>query len=230
MGFFDYFRRKPTKDLFGVDHSDSPFEQQKIRTVLGQEKYTVAGLELPENHMFLREKGLRITFFSDLADHLENDGVKIVPIDSAFFRSELDAAEFLAHAFIETRETGNPGRYLDAKIAKYARFRNSRDQGYHVPPEAQTTFRAKKRGDLYRRARLLLDEVKTPEGIVAFSERINAEREKVMLERIAAETPDVVVVGSAHAQAIRNQLSDYKFTNFVLSGSSGKEYADGRFL
>ncbi len=211
MNFRDWFKIKLDRlkgkknDLFGM--LDFPYEGTvTLKEVLAGRNYNTIGLEIPASYAALRKLDVDFGVFADLADSLVAQGKAVVPLEHSQFMDRQEILSMLINAFLPGR---NPQNFLTDKVLKYG-------AGRGFSQEDQQSPKYQRRFALYKQAYAMLGRVKTQHDLGKECQALVDEGLAHIVKRISDSNPELVILGSDHALAVKDQLSKHAYIGAMV--------------
>src|SRR4030042_2281798 len=185
------------KVLLGVAH-ESEEELDRVKNILGQYSPSKAGIELPEDYLEKKMRGIVTLFFDDIVSYFKDAGVDVLPLENS------DAYNF--HQAIEVAKAVRDGRAqkedIETALANFA----ERISSFSAPEVLyQCDFFIRR----YQTALEILESAPTLEEVIKLWEESNAKREAYVLQKIKMNRPDIAIIGNGHAKKLKHSLSEY---------------------
>ena len=199
------------KLLIGVAHKEERELDEVIRWIKEYHPSSV-GLELPEDYWERASRGVMTLFFGEIAQYLKEDGIEIILLENPETWDRCHAIE-LAKA---VREGKIGEEDLRVKYNDLKRMVNP----YSPPEMLYSAILFIKR---YEMAFDILEKRKSLEEVMELWEECNRERESHMLEKILKEQPDMVIIGGAHAERLKEHLPSYRHVSLYEEGCLGSD-------
>lgn len=196
------------KVLIGVEHK-SEEEIDRVNNEISLLSPSKVGIELPEDYQHREMYGIKTFFFSDIASHLRDAGVEVVPLENPDIWNRHHAIE-LAMAVIKSQVKREDVEMELARIEMTGR----KDLSYTAP---ETLYHLEYFGDKYRTALGMLDRTQSLEGMQELWRDSNKKREVYVLGKIKVCEPDAVVIGDGHARELKEHLPEYEYVTITSS-------------
>ncbi len=187
-------RPRGPRRLIGVYHTEDTFPETTAR--LMSYKPCTLGLELPSDYR-QRLKTNTIFYFGDLISLAP----RIIPLEEPHYWDQAQTYRIVKEARVREQK-GEPG------LAETIAHMEQRLKSPYASPERKHYYAA-----LLRRLRAAhaVSAGRSDDELEEEWQELNRRRETVMLERVLAATPDVVVIGDAHAQQLAPVLAEYRY-------------------
>jgi 2-succinyl-5-enolpyruvyl-6-hydroxy-3-cyclohexene-1-carboxylate synthase len=201
-----------TKTLVGVLHDDEDKEEmQQVIDLIDDKNPATIGLEIINEDSRTNQCP---PYFDEIHDYTQSKGIKPVPLEH-----QLAYEKFLAIDTVVRVVEGNVTRKYLEYFLKYTTTKLKQRVALKSS-EIRALEQNKRR---INRALKMLDKCPSQEEVIQMYATVMAEREKHMLSRIQRHQPDLVIIGVAHAEAIRDRLPEYEYIRLA------KEEAEGIF-
>ncbi|MBW3002871.1 hypothetical protein KY338_06955 [Candidatus Woesearchaeota archaeon] len=199
-----------TKTLVGVLHDDSNRdEMRQVLDLINDTNAATIGLEITNKDSELRDCG---PFFDRLHDYTIARGARAVPLEHQLAHDR--------YAVINAAITVLEGTLCRENLEFVVQYTTDElKQRIALKPQQIRNFEESKKTAV--RALKLLDKNLSQEEITRMYNEANAEREKHMLSRIQRHKPDLVIIGVAHAEAIRDSIPEYQFVSLAKQDAEG---------
>ncbi|MBD3304007.1 hypothetical protein GF343_02595 [Candidatus Woesearchaeota archaeon] len=201
-----------TKTVVGVLHDDSDREEMRqVLDLINDTNAAKIGLEITDKDSELRDCG---PFFDRLHDYAIARGARAVPLEHQLAHDRyaaINAAITVLEGTLCREQLEFVVQYTTDELKQRIALKSQ--QIRNLEESRKTAVQALK----------LLDKNLPQEELTRMYDEANAEREKHMLSRIQRYKPDLVIIGVAHAEAIRESLPEYKYVCLA------KEEAEGIF-
>ncbi len=187
-----------------VDESDFRFGQRKIEEYRPQS----VGIELPADYDRREAIGVTNKPFSDLANYLKSRGVKVIYLEDTKlwdYNQALREAKEVALGLKTKAQVEKELADTRRKIKEDEQKGNPVDDLRHLESK-------------YRSALDILDKNPTKKQIEQMWKDCMAEREKHVLGSVRRDSPDMVIVGSAHVANLETSLPEYKAEAYRRGG------------
>lgn len=200
------------KTLVGVLHDDEDKEEmQQVIDLIDDKNPATIGLEITNKESELRDCG---PFFDRVHEYAIARGARAVPLEHQLAHDR--------YAVINAVATVLEGALCRENLEFVVQYTTDElRQRIALKSHQIRNFEESKKTAV--RALKILDKNLSQEEITRMYNEANAEREKHMLSRIQRHKPGLVIIGVAHAEAIRDRLPEYEYLSLA------KEEAEGIF-
>ena len=185
------------KVLKGVEHENQE-ELEEVIQELSRYSWATLGLELPTDYETRRQFGVAAFFFGGLEQYAKKRKARVFPLESP---SEYDYMQAL-----EIAKAVRDGRVSEETLVQNIEQVKTQKSPYVAPEQSYVNnhFLA-----LYEKAHEILTECHSLDTILALCLKSYGKREQTMITNIRKDLPDIVVIGSGHAQNIIGCLPEY---------------------
>jgi len=206
------------KMLWGVAHAiDRPEELKAVMRGILERTPSSVGLELPEDYFDRNPPEYSDPyFFGDIALFSRDNGIKVVPLEDP----ELwDTSIAITNAY--TVVNGHLRR------ENLERAKEKMKHTVEMFPEKRRMVKGFKRQVTKTLQILGKSAYPSIEALMAMKNDYDGKRNKYMTQSTLSKQPDIVIIGDAHAQAIKGALPGYVYADVYDLFSLGPRPARG---
>ena len=188
--------------LLGVAHREDEKGFTTVTNRVGLYLPKSVGLELPEDYLESEKYGFGSYFFGRIATYLRNSGVGVVPLE--------DSGLLHYHWAIQLAGDVTSRRLTKIGLESQLRAFEKRADNQLTQDEAYNLRLYTQR---YRTALQILEHAQTSEQIAQERQAVIDRRENHVLGRIRVTSPDMVIIGNAHAKNLKPSLPEYEYVS-----------------
>ena len=187
------------KVLIGVKRYNEK-ELDWVKEILEKYSPSKVGLGLPKDHLEREMYGVNTALLSDLASHLKEKGVDIVPLEHPKLLDYFHALDY-AKAVID-------GKIKKEELEANVKMTEKREKAYMAPEVLYPIMHFLERD---KTALKILAGNQTSEGVQNLWEDSINDRQAYILGRIMVSDVDVVVVPDVFTESIKLSLPDFEY-------------------